>query len=185
MNIPKFISVDSTLNSLKVTSNILPKTNILVKNYLKSDNFSSDFKKILKNNSITFDKVKLLLINLGPGSYAGIRNVLACIKLISYLKSIKIAGFSNYDLMKILKKNKKEKYKIILFANKKFYLSKNKIITREQFETLIKKEKVISNFEHEFTKKNNNILPFFYNSRDIEELLMKRLHIMDKIVLHY
>ena len=75
MNIPKFLSIDSTLNSLRVTSNILPQTNFLVKNYLKSDNFSTDWKIILKQNSISLNEVQLLLINLAPGSYAGIRNV--------------------------------------------------------------------------------------------------------------
>ena len=125
MNIPKFLSIDSTLNSLRVTSNILPQTNFLVKNYLKSDNFSTDLKKILKKNSISLNEVQLLLINLGPGSYAGIRNVLASLKLISYIKSIKIAGFSNYDLIKILKNNKK--LKIILFSNKKFIFQIKKL----------------------------------------------------------
>ena len=53
MIIPKFISVDSTLNCLKITSNIQPKKEIMIKNYLKSDNFAEDFNQILKKNLAT------------------------------------------------------------------------------------------------------------------------------------
>ncbi|MDA7735892.1 hypothetical protein N8847_02280, partial [Pelagibacteraceae bacterium] len=74
MTVPNFISVDSTLNSLIITSNFSIKKKIIVKKYLKSDNFSNDFYLILKKNSIQLHKAKLLIVNLGPGSYAGIRN---------------------------------------------------------------------------------------------------------------
>ena len=103
MIIPKFISVDSTLNCLKITSNIQPKKEIMIKNYLKSDNFAEDFNQILKKNFIPIKKIKLILINLGPGSYAGIRNVLSSIKVFALLNKILIVGFTNYDLMKVMK----------------------------------------------------------------------------------
>src|SRR5210317_100052 len=114
MIIPKFISIDSTLNCLKITSNIQPAKQIVVKNYLKSDHFEEDFKKILKKNFIPIKKIKLILINLGPGSYAGIRNVLSSIKVFALLHKITIGGFTNYDLMKVMNLNKKNKLKIII-----------------------------------------------------------------------
>ena len=59
MIIPKFISVDSTLNCLKITSNIQPKKEIMIKNYLKSDNFAEDFNQILKKKFYSYKKNKI------------------------------------------------------------------------------------------------------------------------------
>ncbi len=136
----KFISVDSTLNSLIITSNINKKKTIKVKNYLKSDNFSKDFSKILKENDINLDEARLLLVNLGPGSFVGIRNILSCLKVLSLIKSIKIVGFCNDDLWSIVKTNKKIAAYMIMYFNKKFLSlqSRFKEIKMDEFDRISK-----------------------------------------------
>ena len=185
MIIPKFISVDSTLNCLKITSNIQPKKEIMIKNYLKSDNFSEDFNQILKKNFIPIKKIKLILINLGPGSYAGIRNVLSSIKVFALLNKILIVGFTNYDLMKVMNLNKKNKLKIIIYFNKKFYLTNKKNINLDAFQKILKKQRVISNYEAQTTLEKKNIIPFEYDAQSIENIIKKRLYIQRKITPYY
>ena len=185
MIIPKFISVDSTLNCLKITSNIQPAKQIVVKNYLKSDHFAEDFKKILKKNFIPIKKIKLILINLGPGSYAGIRNVLSSIKVFALLHKITIGGFTNYNLMRVVNFNRKNKIKIIIYFNKKFYQSNKKNINLDLFHKLLTKEKIMSNFEGSTEFEKNNILPFEYDHENIENLIKKGLYIQKKITPYY
>lgn len=172
----KFISVDSTLNSLIITSNINKKKTIEVKNYLKSDNFSKDFSKILKENDINLDEARLLLVNLGPGSFVGIRNILSCLKVLSLIKSIKIAGFFNYDLWSVVKTNKKISAYMIMYFNKKFLSlqSRFKEIKMNEFDRLICNNKVVSNYEYNGIFKKN-IVPFVYGFKEIETLIQKKL----------
>ena len=118
-----FISVDSTLNSLVITSNLEKKKTIRVLNYSKSDNFSKDFQKILHKNKINFLNAELLLVNLGPGSYAGIRNILSSLKVFSIIFGIKLVGFTNKSIGKVFCINRKLKN----FSKKKLNLKKIKI----------------------------------------------------------
>jgi tRNA A37 threonylcarbamoyladenosine modification protein TsaB len=172
----KFISVDSTLNSLIITSNINKKKTIKVKNYLKSDNFSKDFSKILKENDINLDEARLLLVNLGPGSFVGIRNILSCLKVLSLIKSIKIVGFCNDDLWSIVKTNKKIAAYMIMYFNKKFLSlqSKFKVIKMDEFDRIISNNKVVSNYEYNGIFKKN-IVPFVYGFKEVETLIQKKL----------
>jgi tRNA A37 threonylcarbamoyladenosine modification protein TsaB len=69
----------------------------------------------LKKNKIQLHKAKLLIVNLGPGSYAGIRNILSCMKVLSMIKKIKLIGVSNHHLCKII--DKKQKGSNIMILN--------------------------------------------------------------------
>ena len=176
MNIPNFISVDSTINSLIITSNFSKKKKIQVKKYFKSDNFSKDFDQILKKNFIDLSKAKLLIVNLGPGSYVGIRNILTCMKVISLIKKIKIAGIYNYDLWKIVGKKNSKHDKLVIQIGKKFIdiSGKYKKLEIEQMHRLLSTKKIVSNYEYNGIFKRN-LIPFKYNFKDIELLVKKKL----------
>ena len=183
MIIPNFISVDSTLNSLIITSNFGIRKKIQIKKYLKSDNFSKDFNQIIRKNFVDFSKVKLLIVNLGPGSYAGIRNILTCLKIISLIKKIKIVGISNYDLWRIVGKKTSKNTKIVMQIGN-FFLDvsgKHKKLEIEQINKLLTVKKILSNYEYSGIFRNN-LIPFSYNYKDIELLIKKKL-IVDKNII--
>tara|TARA_B100001093_G_scaffold192780_1_gene185298 strand:+ start:3046 stop:3606 length:561 start_codon:yes stop_codon:yes gene_type:complete len=186
VTVPNFISVDSTLNSLIITSNFSTKKKIIVKKYLKSDNFSNDFYLILKKSAIQIHRAKLLIVNLGPGSYAGIRNILSCMKVLSMIKKIKLIGISNYDLCKIIDKKHKGSNRIILNVNKKFLdiTKKSKQLEKKQFDSLLRKKKIVSNYEYNGIFKNNLIL-FKYTHKEIELLIKQKLTIKKNLTPNY
>jgi len=184
--VPNFISVDSTLNSLIITSNFSIKKKIIAKKYLKSDNFSNDFYLILKKNAIQLHKAKLLIVNLGPGSYAGIRNILSCMKVLSMIKKIKLIGISNYDLCKIIDKKHKGSNRVILNINKKFLdiTKKSKQLEKKQFDSLLRKKKIVSNCEYNGIFKNN-LIPLKYTHKEIELLIKQKLIIEKNLTPNY
>lgn len=186
MIVPNFISVDSTLNSLIITSNFSIKKKIIVKKYLKSDNFSNDFYLILKKNAIQLHKAKLLIVNLGPGSYAGIRNILSCMKVLSMIKKIKLIGISNYNLCKIIDKKYKGSNRIILNINNKFLdiTRKSKQLEKKQFDSLLRKKKIVSNCEYNGIFKNN-LIPLKYTHKEVELLIKQKLTIKKNLKPNY
>ena len=186
MTIPNFIAVDSTLNSLIITSNFSIKKRIIVKKYFKSDNFPNDFYLILKKNAIELRRAKLLIVNLGPGSYAGIRNILSCMKVLSMIKKIKLIGISNYDLCKIIDKKHKGSNRVILNINKKFLdiTKKSKQLEKKQFDSLLRKKKIVSNCEYNGIFKNN-LIPLKYTHKEIELLIKQKLIIEKNLTPNY
>jgi len=186
VTVPNFISVDSTLNSLIITSNFSIKKKIIVKKYLKSDNFSNDFYLILKKSAIQIHRAKLLIVNLGPGSYAGIRNILSCMKVLSMIKKIKLIGISNYDLCKIIDKKHKGSNRVILNINKKFLdiTKKSKQLEKKQFDSLLRKKKIVSNCEYNGIFKNN-LIPLKYTHKEIELLIKQKLIIEKNLTPNY
>ena len=181
----KFISIDSTLNSLVITSNLQNKKTIRIKNYYKSDNFPQDFQKILVKNEINFSKIDLMLVNLGPGSYASIRNILSSLKIFSIIFGIKLLGYTNKSISKIFCTNRKLKNLTILSIGNKFInINSNKVLKIEEFKDILFKKKVVSNFKYNGTFKNN-LVSFDYNIDDIEILLKKKFFIEKNIAPKY
>ena len=101
------------------------------------------------------------------------------------LNKILIVGFTNYDLMKVMNLNKKNKLKIIIYFNKKFYLTNKKNINLDAFQKILKKQRVISNYETHTALEKKNIIPFEYNAQTIENIIKKRLYIQRKITPYY
>ena len=181
MIIPNFISVDASLNCLVITSNIIKNKTIRVQKYLKTDNFSKDFYLILKKNKINLDLANLLLVNLGPGSYAGIRNILSCLKVLSIIKKIKLVGFTNNTMWKIVCKDKhKDCFRIINVNKKFFYLSTNKELKIQQLNKILSKKKVVSNYQYSGIFKKN-LISFAYDIKDMKILVNKKLFIEKNI----
>ena len=180
-----FISVDSTLNSLVITSNLEKKKTIRVLNYSKSDNFSKDFQKILHKNKINFLNAELLLVNLGPGSYAGIRNILSSLKVFSIIFGIKLVGFTNNSIGKVFCINRKLKNLVIISINNKFLnLYNYKDLKIEEFQGILETKKVVSNFKYNDNFKKN-LVSFEYNASDIEFLIQNKLFIKKNLSPKY
>lgn len=169
-----------------ITSNIGKSKTIRLKNYLKSDNFSKDFDLILKKSSIDISQANLLLVNLGPGSYAGIRNILTCLKVLSLIKKIKIVGFTNNTLWKVVCKNTQNLAPMIISINKKFFNVgvKFRELKTNEFERILSKKKVVSNYEYNGIFKNN-LIPLKYTHKEIELLIKQKLIIEKNITPNY
>ena len=118
----------------------------------------------------------MLIVNLGPGSYAGIRNILACLKIISLIKKIKIVGIFNYDLWKIVGKKYPCHNRLIIQIGKKFLdiHNKHKKLEINQMDRLLSTKKIVSNYKYSGTFKKN-LIPFKYDYKDIELLIKKKL----------
>jgi len=79
--------------------------------------------EFLGNNKSSIDQIKVIYVNRGPGSFAGIRNSLAIIKALFLIKKIDYYCFSFLDF----DKSRKAKYEDVPYLCDKFKIKKNLI----------------------------------------------------------
>ena len=79
--------------------------------------------EFLENNKSSLNEIKVIYVNRGPGSFAGIRNSLATIKALFLTKKIDYYCFSFLDF----DKSDKVKYENIPYLCDKFKIKKNLI----------------------------------------------------------
>jgi len=117
-----FCSVDFTLGSLVL---IAKKDNsefsIIKEKFKNSENFINVLLDFFNQNNIKIENLDFLMINLGPGGFVGLRNILSSLKSISLVKKIKILGFNNFQILKTLVDNKKYD-SVAVEVNNKFYV---------------------------------------------------------------
>ncbi len=112
------IEASTTNLSLALLSNnqVINKVSITLKNEL-SEIIIPTIKKFLKDNSITFQSISLLIVGCGPGSFTSLRAVISAAKGI-YLtnKHIKVLGINSLAglAMSALNEAKKRKIEYIL-----------------------------------------------------------------------
>ena len=73
------LSIENSTSNLSLTllinNQVINKVSIQIKNDL-SEIINPTIKNFLKNNSITFLNISLLVVGCGPGSFTGIRAVI-------------------------------------------------------------------------------------------------------------
>jgi tRNA A37 threonylcarbamoyladenosine modification protein TsaB len=120
----KFCSVDITFGSLVL---ILKKDNsefsIIKEKFKNSENFINVLLGFFTEHNIRIEGLDFFMLNLGPGGFVGLRNVLSSLKSISLVKKIKILGFNNFQILKTLVDNKKYD-SVSIEMNNKFYVKK-------------------------------------------------------------
>jgi len=79
--------------------------------------------EFLENNKSSLNEIKVIYVNRGPGSFAGIRNSLATIKALFLTKKIDYYCFSFLDF----EKSDKTKYENVPHLCDKFKIKKNLI----------------------------------------------------------
>ena len=92
-------SIETSTSNLSFTllsnNQVINKISIKIKNEL-SEIIIPRIKKFMKNNSITFQSISLLVVGCGPGSFTGIRAVISAAKGICLSnKHIKILGINS------------------------------------------------------------------------------------------
>ena len=119
-----FCSVDFTLGSLVL---ILKKDNsefsIIKEKFKNSENFINVLLDFFIEHNIKIEGLDFFMLNLGPGGFVGLRNVLSSLKSISLVKKTKILGFNNFQILKTLIDNKKYD-SVGIEMNNKFYVKK-------------------------------------------------------------
>ena len=61
------------------------------------------------------------MVNLGPGVFVGLRNILASVKSISLIKKTKVVGFNNFQILKTTIINQ-DYEKVAIEVNNRFYV---------------------------------------------------------------
>jgi tRNA threonylcarbamoyladenosine biosynthesis protein TsaB len=96
----------------------------------RHENSKSNFEKLiilindfLKKNDSSLNKIKVIYVNRGPGSFAGIRNSLSTIKAVCLTQRIDYYCFSFLDF----DKSSKIKYEDVPYLCDKFKIKKNLI----------------------------------------------------------
>jgi hypothetical protein len=161
-----------------------------IKEFKNSENFIIIFLDFLKKNKITINEIKFFMINLGPASFVGLRNIFSSIKSIALVKKIKILGFNSFQIMGSLVDRKKFT-KIALENNKKFYVKflKDTDNFYSKFEVAKYSELDIKNtvvFAQDLLNYNDNSKKLSrYNCKDLEYIFNKKIYINKKLFLIY
>jgi len=119
-----FCSVDFTLGSLVL---IVKKDNsefsVIKEKFKNSENFINVLLDFFNDHNIKIEGLDFFMLNLGPGGFVGLRNILSSLKNISLVKKIKILGFNNFQILKTLVDSKKYD-SVAVEVNNKFYTKK-------------------------------------------------------------
>jgi tRNA A37 threonylcarbamoyladenosine modification protein TsaB len=171
-----FCSIDFTLGSLILIVKENNSDFVLVKDkFSNSENFITTFLDFFKHNNLKLENLNFFMVNLGPGGFVGLRNILASIKSISLINKTKVFGFNNFQILKTTIINLTYK-KIALEVNNRFY---------------IKDLKNCDEFYSKFTVQNSlevnssNIVKYSklpkYTSKNLQYILDNKLFIESKI----
>ena len=117
-----FCSVDFTLGSLILIAKENNSDFTLVQDkFLNSENFINILLDFFQQNNIKIENLDFFMINLGPGGFVGLRNILSSIKSVSLVKKIKVLGFNNFQILKTTITNQ-DYEKVVLELNNRFYI---------------------------------------------------------------
>jgi len=177
-----FISIDFTLGKLIFIARENSLDFLFYKdNFKKSENFAEVFLEFINKNNINLDENKNILINLGPGSFIGLRNILSSLKAIRLLKKLKFFGFNNFQIFGQFFKEKKLKKIGIEINNKYFCIPLNKF-KRFKTKPIIKKKIVISKDIFIFDKNffQNKKKPY-YGLNEINYILKNKIYTKSSI----
>ena len=118
----RFCSIDFTLGSLILIAKENNSDFALVKDkFLNSENFINILLDFFQQNNIKIENLNFFMINLGPGGFVGLRNILSSIKSIALVKNIKVLGFNNFQILKTTITNQDHE-KVAIEINNRFYV---------------------------------------------------------------
>ena len=118
----RFCSIDFTLGSLILIAKENNSDFALVKDkFSNSENFINILLDFFQQNNIKIENLNFFMINLGPGGFVGLRNILSSIKSIALVKKIKLLGFNNFQILKTTIVNQ-DFEKVALEVNNRFYI---------------------------------------------------------------
>jgi tRNA A37 threonylcarbamoyladenosine modification protein TsaB len=143
--------------------------------FLNSENFINTLLDFFKKNNLKIENLNFFMINLGPGGFVGLRNILSSIKSISLTKKIKVLGFNNFQVLKTLI-DKNDYEKVALELNNRFYIKDLKNCGNYYSKFVV---------QNSLEKNNDKIAKFSklpnYTSKNLQYILDNKLFIDSKI----
>ena len=135
------LSIENSTSNLSLTllinNQVINKVSIQIKNDL-SEIIIPTIKNFIKNNSITFLNISLLVVGCGPGSFTGIRAVISAAKGIylsnKHMKIIGINSLAGLAMSALIEaKNRNIKYIIAWFKERIIF---NSIVVADHTENI-------------------------------------------------
>ncbi len=71
----------------------------MIEKKIKNELLVSEILNFLNNHNVILDKTFSVIVNLGPGSFSGLRISLAVAKGLAISKKVKLYGYKNSDLV--------------------------------------------------------------------------------------
>lgn len=134
---------------------------------LQSDKSSSDLIMqgiidFLKENNLDFEDIETIFVNMGPGSYSGLRGAISTAKGMSISKNIKLLGYDNFIWSSARFLNKKESIYGLTKVREKYFIKKiNKISPSFSNIREITKNEIVKNYSSELKVIPKNVIKKF------------------------
>jgi len=130
----------------------------------------------LEENKLSFDELEAILVNMGPGSYSGLRGSLATAKGICLSKNLKLFTYDNFiwSGAKFLRK-KDHIYSFLKVRDKYFFKKFEKNLSNSSEIKEINKEEIIKKFGDKFKVIPKSISKYF----DKKILELNNIHIVN------
>ncbi len=172
----RFCSIDFTLGCLILIVKENNSDFTLVKDkFLNSENFINILLDFFKENNLKIENLDFFMINLGPGGFVGLRNILSSIKSIALVKKIKLLGFNNFQILKTTIDNQ-DYEKVALEINNRFYIKDLK--NCHDYYSKFTAQKTLDNISDKVVKYSK--LPK-YTSKNLQYILDNKLFIDSKL----
>ena len=126
-------------------------------NLQRSEDLPNLFYKFIKSKQIKIDNSFNIFVNVGPGNLIPIRNSIVFAKTLSLITGCSIIGFSNYELLKNIKKK----------ANRALLSTSSKNILLDLYKKKVKKIEASEISKFQFLKIKIN-----YNVKILEKLIL-------------
>jgi len=176
---------------LKIKNNLFYK--VLQKDNHSNDILMLEILSLFKKNKRKLENISKIFVNLGPGSFSGIRGSIATSKGISLASKIHIFGYSSFQLLRFSYCEKTKPYGFLIKINNNYLLQLygkvNKFgivqkLSRDTIINILKKNIIVSslnysqNMDPEILKSQNfKLIKVNYNKLELlydNNLLQKK-----------
>tara|TARA_B100000929_G_scaffold245038_1_gene203181 strand:+ start:176 stop:775 length:600 start_codon:yes stop_codon:yes gene_type:complete len=183
---------------LKIKNNLFYK--VLQKDNHSNDILMLEILSLFKKNKRKLEHISKIFVNLGPGSFSGIRGSIATSQGISLASKIHIFGYSSFQLLRSSYYQKIKPYGFLIKINNNYlfqlYEKVNKFgivqkFSKDMIINLLKKNIIVSSFNYsqntdpeilksqnfKLIKVNYNKLELLYDNNLLQKNFIKPLYV--------
>ena len=183
---------------LKIKNNLFYK--VLQKDNHSNDILMLEILSLFKKNKRKLEHISKIFVNLGPGSFSGIRGSIATSQGISLASKIHIFGYSSFQLLRSSYYQKIKPYGFLIKINNNYlfqlYEKVNKFgivqkFSRDMIINLLKKNIIVTSFNYsqnidpeilksqnfKLIKVNYNKLELLYDNNLLQKNFIKPLYV--------
>ena len=183
---------------LKIKNNLFYK--VLQKDNHSNDILMLEILSLFKKNKRKLEHISKIFVNLGPGSFSGIRGSIATSQGISLASKIHIFGYSSFQLLRSSYYQKIKPYGFLIKINNNYlfqlYEKVNKFgivqkFSKDMIINLLKKNIIVSSFNYsqntdpellksqnfKLIKVNYNKLELLYTNNLLQKNFIKPLYV--------